>query len=122
MRDYIAMRDVLSAIEGAVKTLTFNDFRGVQQRDQVVLELKRLKQDGLISSTLVFDGKVCLEGSVYGLTEEGYDFFNLIKNERVWKLILKTLNAAEIDVSYPLLKEVCEEIVKRYVTSFIPRI
>lgn len=32
----------------------------------------------------------------------------------------RTLDAAGIDVPYPLLKEVSEEIVKRYVMGFIP--
>ena len=34
----------------------------------------------------------------------------------------KTLEGAGLDLSYPLLKKVCETIVERYVMSKIPEI
>ena len=122
MRDYEAMRDVLGLIAHANRPLTFNDFKGIQQRDKVVEELKRLERELLIDSTLEFEREVCVGGSVGGLTPNGVEFYRLIENGEVWTIVSATLSAANVDISYPLLKEVCEEIVKRYVVSFIPEI
>ena len=44
-----------------------------------------------------------------------------IENERVWMLVLQTLEVAGLDLSYPLLKEVTDEIVRRYVMGKIPK-
>ena len=120
MRNYTAMRDVLAVIATSAKPLEFEDFMVVHQRDRVVEELKRLDREMLIESTIQFESQICTGGAVAGLTDEGEAFYRLIENDGVWGIILETLRSAGVDVSYPLLKEVCEEIVKRYVTSFIP--
>lgn len=120
MRDYEAMRDVLGHIARSNRILTFNSFKNVQQRDKVVEELRRLERELLINSTLEFEREVCLGGEVSGLTERGVEFYRLIENDEVWRIVSEALEATNVDISYPLLKEVCEEIVKRYVTSFIP--
>ena len=61
-------------------------------------------------------------GTVRGLTEEGAAFLRDIEDDRVWALMAKTLEDAGLDLSYPLLKKVCETIVERYVMSKIPEI
>ena len=120
-RSYTAMREVLSIAAKARRTLEFDDFASIHQRDKAVEELNRLKKDGLLDAVVSFapDG-ACLSCAVSGLTDEGREFYNLIENDAVWGIICETLKSADIDISYPLLKEVCEEIVKRYVVSFIP--
>lgn len=122
MRDYTVMREVLSLAYATARPLPFDDFYGAGQRDHVVDELKRLQREGLIDGGFEFDGQMCLSGSVDGLTPIGEEFFRDIENGDVWKIILDTLEKAGVDLSYPLLKEVCEEIVRRYVASFIPNI
>ena len=53
----------------------------------------------------------------------GADALNVRANNKIdANNVVGTLKEADIDVPHPLLKEVCEEIVKRYVTSFIPDI
>ena len=126
MRDYVVMRGVLAAVAKASSELSYSDlWTAVCQDDQVLKdELVRLERDGLIDAD-VFFGKRPFEQSrcrVHGLTDEGREFYKLIENDKAWEIILHTLKAAGIDISYPLLKEVCEEIVKRYVTSCIPEI
>lgn len=121
-RDYAKMRKVLGTVAKATRPLDLAAF-GFGDLSDLAPELKRLVKDGLIESTVEFDAfgeYVC--GEVVGLTEEGKDFFSLVAKGDVWALVQKTLDAAGIDVPYPLLKEVCEEVVKRYVTSFIPEI
>lgn len=121
-RDYAVMRKILAMV-AQQRCITFDGFIGVAERGVVTRELMRLKRDGLIDSTLMFDEwDVCEGGQVTCLTAEGIDFWHLIESEEVWRIVYGVLVKASIDISYPLLKEVCEEIVKRYVTSFIPDI
>ena len=122
MRDYVTMRAVLEAAANAGRELCYSDFHADGRDDKLREELTRLTDDGLLDADVAFDvgfGEVG-KCNVKGLTAEGRAFPKLVENDMVWELILATLNKAGIDVSYPLLKEVCEEIVKRYVTSFIP--
>lgn len=123
-RDYETMRSVLVIAEKSMRPLRYGDFcMKVHDEDALRSELSRLGSDGLIDNSFEFqDGWGCCLGGVASITDEGRAFFRLIENERVWQLILRTLDAAGVDVPYPLLKKVCEEIVKRYVTSFIPDI
>ena len=126
MRDYETMRHVLTIASNAKVELHYADFQVEAGRDDDVLEceLNRLKREELL------DGEVRLTREsgersvcrVRGLTVKGREFYRLIENADVWGIICQTLESAGVDVSYPLLKEVCEEIVKRYVTSFIPDI
>ncbi|MST60032.1 hypothetical protein [Parafannyhessea umbonata] len=121
-RDYDTMRTVLAIVAANDGPTSYGDFISVRDEAALKRELARLEADGLIESTIEFqDGSgICLGGEISGLTPEGREFFRLIENDRVWALVSRTLDSAGIDVSYPLLKEVSEEIVKRYVIGFIP--
>ena len=103
------------AVEGCPLEIGDFSFQGAP------VEVRRLVSDGLVDGEVAFtkDG-ACLVCRVDSVTPEGTEFHKLIENDDVWVVIFNTMKAADIDVSYPLLKEVCEEIVKRYVTSFIP--
>lgn len=121
-RDYDTMRTVLAIVAANDGPTSYGDFISVRDELALKRELARLEADGLLESTIEFqDGSgICLGGEISGLTPEGREFFRLIENDRVWALVSRTLDSAGIDVSYPLLKEVSEEIVKRYVMGFIP--
>lgn len=123
-RDYSAMRSVLAVAAHRGGPASYGDFFKTNVDEPTLkLELRRLESDGLIDSSIrFFDGDGLCLGGAASITEEGERFFRLIENNRVWQIVLDTLDAADIDVSYPLLREVCEEIVKRYVSSFIPEI
>lgn len=123
MRDYDVMHDVIRVVATSTRRIAFSDFSRVQPNELVERELRRLVSDGLIEGEIRYDGfGTCQAFHIEGLTEEGAEFWRLIENDDVWAIIHGTLREAGIDVSYPLLKEVCEEIVKRYVISFIPNI
>lgn len=95
----------------------------VQDEAALRQELARLGSDGLIENgNRLQDGDGCCLGGGASITDEGREFFRLVENESVWQLVLRTLDAAGVDVPHPLLKKVCEEIVTRYVSSFIPKI
>ena len=122
-RNYTVMRELLAHISKARQMLDLDDLDWFEPRDRVRGELRRLKADGLIDGVVEFTPSgVCRSCTVTGLTDEGREFWRLVENDAVWAIVRDTLKAADIDVPYPLLKEVCEEIVKRYVTSFIPEI
>ncbi|MBR1745703.1 MAG: hypothetical protein IJ734_07005 [Fibrobacter sp.] len=124
MRDYATMRGVLATAANAKSELCYNDFRPADQDDKLQEELARLADDGLLDADVLFGGGFGerTRCRVSGLTDEGREFYKLIENDIVWRIVHGTLKKANVDVSYPLLKEVCEEIVKRHVTSFIPDI
>lgn len=118
MRDYNMMRNMLVFVshdgERALSEFChFGDARSVGQ------ELSRLREEGLIDSDMSFEPEFN-GGKVKGLTTEGRAFVRDIENDRVWELIRKTLEESGLDLSYPLLKKVCETIVERYVMSKIP--
>lgn len=128
MRSYNTMRCVLMLAGGAKRPLSFDAFApltsgsGWSSRDQVLGEVLRLQGEGLLDGDMAFDasgGYMC--GEVSGLTAEGRAFLADIENDDVWAICLRTLKAADVDLSYPLLKDVCETIVRRYVESFIPK-
>lgn len=120
MRDYDVMRQVLAVIAASGET-RYSAFGSVKPRGGVDEELSRLTGDGLVDGEVMRDRYGTLVGvTIRGLTDEGVEFWRLIENDDVWRIVLGTLTRAAVDVSYPLLKEVCEEIVKRYVTRFIP--
>ena len=83
-------------------------------------EITRLGNEGLIQHNIVWEAYNIANGKITGITETGREFLRNIENERVWLLIEQTLKEANLDLSYPLLNEVCEEIVRRYVMSKIP--
>lgn len=122
MRDFNVMHDVIKVMATSTHRIAFIDFSNVKPNELVEPELLRLISDGLVDGEIRYDDGICMAFNVAGLTDEGRVFWKLIENNGVWAIIRNTLRKADIDVSYPLLKEVCEEIVKRYVTSFIPNI
>lgn len=121
MRDYQLMKTILNVVN-AQAPCGYVEVSKLGKQKELDRELERLQDEGLIKSSFKFSDGVFLGGSIEGITEEGKDFLRLIENQDVWALVLQTLRKADIDISYPLLKEVCEEIVKRYVTSCIPKI
>lgn len=123
MRDYVLMRQVMAIAVGHSREDGAKEFYELGDADKVEAELSRLSSDALLDANVERDCfGVCVKCSVGSLTDEGRAFYRLIENPEVWRIVHGTLESANVDISYPLLKEVCEEIVKRYVTSFIPDI
>ena len=121
MRDYETMRTLLLAARDATRPLLFTELADAGPRRSVVDELGRLRDEGLIDSSVTFlPGDVCEGGTLDGLTEPGKEFVRLVENPEVWRILSKVLRDAGLDLSYPLLRDVCETVVLRYVEGFIP--
>ena len=121
MRDYNLMRNMLVFIGRSDGELNLVDFRWFDDVLAVRGELSRLRQEGLVESNMEFEPSYN-NGTVKGLTGEGVAFLRDIEDDYAWALMAKTLEGAGLDLSYPLLKKVCETIVERYVMSKIPEI
>lgn len=121
MRDYNLMRNMLVFIDRSDRELNLVDFQHFGAVFLVRGELYRLREEGLVESSMAFKPSYN-NGTAKGLTEEGAAFLRDIEDDRVWALMAKTLEDAGLDLSYPLLKKVCETIVERYVMSKIPEI
>lgn len=120
MRDYDLMRNILITTSLSTAPLELCDFLNLAEPQEIKEELTRLKDEGLLNSTFTFDVFIS-HGKVQGLTKEGTCFLRDIKDEKIWMLVKKTLKAASLDISYPLLKEICEVVIKKYVMSKIPK-
>ena len=121
MRDYELMRNILLAVVHAEKELQVRDFAQYGELNGIKEELERLKEEGLIKHNIVWDSYGITLGTITGVTPKGKEFARNIENLRVWLIVSKTLEAANLDLSYPLLKEVCDEIIRRYVMGKIPK-
>ena len=121
MRNYDLMRAILCKVANSEKAPAVRDFRGFGEIEDIRQELERLKNEGLIVHDIKWEAPEISYGKVTSITQEGKNFLRNIENEHVWALICKTLEDANLDLAYPLLKEVCDEIVKRYVMSKIPK-
>lgn len=124
MRNYDVMREIIIDIATTKAPIEYGDFLNIKNESAIKDELCRLKDEGLYKGEIRFldDTNTCLGGEIEGLTREGMEFYRLIENYDAWEIMRKTLKKANVDIPYPLLKEVCQEIVKRYVASFIPDI
>ena len=120
MRNYELMRSILCKAATLKEPLSIGVFLSHYDFEEIKEEITRLSDEGLIQHSIVWEACEMASGKITGITEEGRAFLSNIENERVWMLIEQTLKDANLDLSYPLLKEVCEEIVRRYVMSKIP--
>ena len=130
MRNYELMRNILLKVSkectGEEKNLELSEMgewiNGSSfSLKELMAEIKRLTVEELIDSKIIFNVFSNLEeGKIYGITSKGKEFLRLIEEPNVWGICVTTLTDAGLDLSYPFLKEVCEEIVKRYVFSKIP--
>ena len=120
MRNYELMRYILCKAATLKEPLSIGVFLNNYEFEEIQEEITRLNDEGLIQHSIVWEACEMASGKITGITEEGRAFLRNIENERVWMLIEQTLKDANLDLSYPLLKEVCEEIVRRYVMSKIP--
>ena len=121
MRNYELMRYILCKAATLKEPLSIGVFLNNYEFEEIQEEITRLNDEGLIQHSIVWEAYEIANGKITGITETGRAFLRNIENERVWLLIEQTLDAANLDLSYPLLKEVCEEIVRRYVMAKIPR-
>lgn len=119
-RNYQLMRSILLDAQTKELPLSYSDICHEFDNDEIKFELERLNEEGLIKSDFRFSHGSCGGGQLSKLTKNGYMFARNIANGKVWDLIYQTLTKADLDLSYPLLKEVCDEVVRRYVMDCIP--
>lgn len=120
MRNYDLMRNILKVVNAEKKPLELDYFSRYGTFEQLEEELTRLKEEGLIETSMTWTDGSFDGGVVIAITDKGEEFLFNIENNEVWRLIYTTLSRAKLTLSYPLLKEVCEEVVRRYVMSKIP--
>lgn len=120
MRNYELMRWILIKSVNSDRPLKFSDIAKDYEISDIENELNRLVDEGLIISNIYFSCGSCMGGEISRATEDGKMFVRNISNQKVWDLIYQTLTKADLDLSYPLLKEVCDEVVRRYVMDCIP--
>ena len=94
------MRAVLATVARDERPSKYGDL-WLAVRDETALrsELARLGRDDPLDSGNRFQGgDGCYLGGEATVTDEGCEFLNLIENEGVCKLVLRTLTSAGVDV------------------------
>lgn len=123
MRNYDLMRRLMIYINTIHDSVDVSYLVDLGNWNSISKELTRLQAEGLIDATLQTNQfRQVLSGELTGLTSLGVEFLRIIENPRVWCLISDTLEASEVDLSYPLLLEICTEVIKRFVINHIPKI
>lgn len=120
MRNYELMRWILIKSVNSDRPLKFSDIARNYDIGDIEKELNRLVDEELIISDIHFSCGSCMGGEIKRATNDAKMFVRNISNQKVWDLIYQTLTKADLDLSYPLLKEVCDEVVRRYVMDCIP--
>ena len=130
MRNFELMRNILLKVskdcEEKERSLALSEMEewikgSFFSSKDLITEVKRLTEEDLIDSEIIFDNFSSLvRAKIHCITPKGKEFLRLIEEPHVWEICSKTLKDAGLDLSYPFLNEVCEEIVKRYVMSKIP--
>lgn len=125
MRHYDLMREILIKASSQRKQ-EFSELAGLIEHSfysthDLIAEVAQLSRDSLIFADIqIATNGMLLSGEIRGLTTEGIEFLRLIENSGVWEICSRTLKDAKVDLPYLLLKEVCEEILRRYTFSKIP--
>ena len=127
MRNYELMRAILvktyikggnlQSVEIVPATSNNQEEKLLELRD----ELQRLEEEGLIIHDMRWDDDVFLGGMVQKLTPAGVEFARELKDNKVWFICQETLSNAQLDISYPLIKKVCERIIENIVMKSIPK-
>ena len=126
MRDYEMMRRILVTCYTGGENLEFCNFVSITSKEykeketEFEKELNRLSDEGLLEHNMYWKCGTLMDGVVKGLTPAGVEFARMISDTKVWAVCSKTLKKAELDISYPLIKKVCERIIENIVLSCIP--
>ena len=126
MRDYEMMRTILITCFNEGENLCLKNFVSATssnfKKKQLVFreEVNRLQNEGLLLHNMKWQIDTHTGGAVKGLTPKGIEFARLLNDTKVWIICQETLNNAGLDISYPLIKKVCEQIVEKIVMSCIP--
>lgn len=120
-RNYDLMRTMLvRAHLSKGEPVKYSEIASGYSDDDIQEELDRLVEEGLIEHNITFENDICFGGSITSISKNGHMFARNLCDRKVWLLLLETLNKADLDLTYPLLKEVCDEIIRRYVMQCIP--
>ena len=127
MRNYEMMRHILVMCYTKGEDIEYLDFVNVCKKDykekdkQLQTELDRLSGEGLLTHNMWWADNTFMGGTVKGLTPAGIEFARMISSMKVWAICKDTLENSKLDISYPLIKKVCERIIENIVLSCIPK-
>lgn len=127
MRNYELMREVLvrTYINGGnLQSAEIVPATSSNQEEKLLElreELLRLEEEGLIVHDMSWKDNTFMGGTVQKLTQAGTEFARELKDNKVWSICKETLNNSKLDISYPLIKKVCERIIENIVMKSIPK-
>jgi type IV secretory pathway TraG/TraD family ATPase VirD4 len=126
MRNYELMRNILvkTYFKGGdlelLEIISLSESNDREKIAELEEELNRLQEEGLILHNMKWTHGNFEGGNVKKLTSAGVEFARELKDDKVWFICLETLNNSKLDISYPLIKKVCERIIENIVMKSIP--
>lgn len=111
-RDMDLVRSILLQVEAADNECESGqlDFMGHSQAE-VYYHIELMQQRGLIDATVKRDwsGSV-IYASITGLTWDGQDFLDAMRDDRVWARSKKAVKDAVGSTTFDVIKKVCVEV------------
>ncbi|WP_439259495.1 DUF2513 domain-containing protein [Lonepinella sp. BR2930] len=115
-RDWDLIRRILLTLEQkADRSPLFSDQIANYDAENVAYHFKIMNDAGLIdgeNSSVIG----AFNYTAYGLTWQGHEFLDQIRNDSIWNKIKSTLRSKSIDLSFDVIKTVATVIIKNAVS------
>ena len=113
-RDMDLVRDILLKVEKADRALTSDDMHKLKQNDSLIdYHVELLTQHKLLDADITHDWNNDIVGlNIAGLTWEGRDFLEGMRNPTLWEKVKSTLKESGAFASFEVIKFACIEVAK----------
>lgn len=118
-RDMDLVRKFLIVVEDAKEPLRFGDFRdspGAKgfSEDEILYHLRLMQAHGLLDAVIEeSDDGMCVACLVYGLTWDGQDFLDALRDDSVWEKTKRAVRESVGSTTFEVVKCVAVEASKR---------
>lgn len=113
-RDFNLIREILLLIEEQCKDVDIFGFKVEgHELSEVAYHCKLLKEVGFISNykPVYADNKICIIG-VGGLTWEGCDYLDKVRNDTIWEKTQETIKKKGLPLLIDTIKSVASAFIK----------
>ena len=120
-RDMDLVRDILLKVEEAERALPVGAFYDLRaSKDVVDYHLELLIAHGFLDGTLHGSwGSRVVGGEIDGLTWDGQDFLEAVRDERVWRAVKKAVYEAVGSTTFDVVKATCSMVATSMIKSHL---
>lgn len=120
-RDMDLVRDILLMVEKADRALTSDDMHKLKQSDSLIdYHVELLTQHKFLDAEITHDWNNDIVGlNIAGLTWEGQDFLEGMRNPTLWEKVKSTLKESGTSASFEVIKFACVEVAKASIKAVL---